>query len=69
MRNPLRTGFIYILLGAVFTYFAINSVNENGWGPFAYLFVAFATYDIGSGIRLILLHFKIKRHMREKEKK
>ncbi|PPA68444.1 YdiK family protein [Jeotgalibacillus proteolyticus] len=67
MRKPLTHGIFYLLLGAAFTYFAVNSVNTNGWGFFAYLFILFATYDIGAGIRLIALHFKIKRYMNEKK--
>ncbi|MDG5473113.1 YdiK family protein [Jeotgalibacillus sp. ET6] len=67
MRKPLTHGITYILLGAVFTYFAINTVNTDGWGFFAYLFILFATYDIGSGIRLIGLHFRIKKHLDQKK--
>ena len=67
MKNLLVHGLIYIGLGLVFTYFAINSVNTRGWGFFAYLFIAFATYDIGAGLRLIGLHFKIKNTKNEKK--
>ncbi|KIL52231.1 hypothetical protein KP77_07040 [Jeotgalibacillus alimentarius] len=67
MRSPLGHGVFYLILGVFFVYFAINSVNDSGWGFFAYLFVAFATYDIGAGLRLIGLHFKIKKHMKEKK--
>ncbi|MEW9503269.1 YdiK family protein [Jeotgalibacillus marinus] len=67
MRSPLAHGVIYLLLGIAFTYFAINSVNTSGWGLFAYLFIALATFDIGSGLRMILLHFKIKKHIKEKK--
>ncbi|WP_227396982.1 YdiK family protein [Jeotgalibacillus aurantiacus] len=67
MRSPLGHGVFYLILGFFFVFFAINSVNENGWGVWAYIFVAFATYDIGAGIRLIGLHLKIKKHMNEKK--
>jgi len=67
MRSPLTHGLIYIGLGLVFTYLAVDSVNRGGWGFFAYIFVLFATYDIGSGIRLVMLHLKIKKKMNEKK--
>ncbi|MGD7045875.1 YdiK family protein [Jeotgalibacillus proteolyticus] len=67
MRKPLTHGIIYMLLGVVFTYFAINTVNSEGWGFFAYLLILFATYDIGAGIRLIALHFRIKKHLDQKK--
>lgn len=59
-QSPLVSGVIYILLGSLFTYFAIENVNEAGWGFFSYLLVMLATFDFGSGIRMILLHFKLK---------
>ncbi|WNF23221.1 YdiK family protein [Mesobacillus jeotgali] len=59
-QSPLFSGIVYILLGSLFTYFAIQNVNESGWGFFSYLLVALATFDFGSGIRMILFHFKLK---------
>jgi hypothetical protein len=59
-RSPLFSGIVYILLGSLFTYFAIQNVNESGWGLFSYLLVMLATFDFGSGIRMILFHFKLK---------
>ncbi|WP_079504159.1 YdiK family protein [Mesobacillus jeotgali] len=59
-QSPLFSGIVYILLGSLFTYFAIQNVNETGWGFFSYLLVALATFDFGSGIRMILFHFKLK---------
>ncbi|MGE8207113.1 YdiK family protein [Heyndrickxia sp. NPDC080065] len=58
--RPLFSGVIYCLLGTLFTYFAIQQVNSNGWSFFAYMLIFLATIDYGSGFRLILLHFKIK---------
>lgn len=65
-KSPLFSGIIYILLATLFTYFAIQNVNEDGWGIFSYLLVILATFDFGSGIRLIGLHFKI---LKVKQKK
>ncbi|WP_174735133.1 YdiK family protein [Mesobacillus harenae] len=60
MQSPLRSGIVYIVLGLLFTFFAISNVNESGWGFFTYLLVMLATFDLGSGIRRVLLHFKLK---------
>lgn len=59
-QSPIFSGIVYILLGSLFTYFAIQNVNETGWGFFSYLLVALATFDFGSGIRMVLFHFKLK---------
>ncbi|WLR54941.1 YdiK family protein [Mesobacillus subterraneus] len=59
-QSPLFSGIVYILLGSLFTYFAIQNVTETGWGFFSYLLVALATFDFGSGIRMIMFHFKLK---------
>ncbi|PFO04664.1 hypothetical protein COJ85_11575 [Bacillus sp. AFS076308] len=59
-RSPLFSGFIYILLGGLFTYFAIDHVQTNGWGFFSYLLVLLATFDFGSGLKMILFHIKYK---------
>lgn len=59
-QSPLFSGIIYIVLGLLFTYFAVQNVNEDGWGFFSYLLVLLATFDLGSGIRMVLFHFKLK---------
>jgi uncharacterized membrane protein HdeD (DUF308 family) len=60
-QSPLFSGILYIILGLFFTFFAIQNVQEQGqWGFFTYLLVILATFDIGSGIRLVLLHFKLR---------
>ena len=33
-RSPLFSGIVYFLLGRLFTYFAIENVQKNGWGFF-----------------------------------
>lgn len=59
--SPLLSGIIYIALGVIFTIIAIHDVQTNGeWGILTYLFVLIATFDLGSGIKLILFHFKLK---------
>ncbi|MDR7080177.1 cytochrome bd-type quinol oxidase subunit 2 [Neobacillus niacini] len=64
-RSPLFSGIIYIVLGGLFTYFAVEDVQKNGWGFFSYLLVLLATFDFGSGIRIIFFNKKQK----EKRKK
>ncbi|MGD6805063.1 DUF4305 domain-containing protein [Rossellomorea vietnamensis] len=66
-RSPLFSGILYILLGVLFTYFAVINVNDNGWGFFAYLMVLLATLDFGSGIRMVAMHFKIKKQLNDKK--
>ncbi|GIN42331.1 MULTISPECIES: YdiK family protein [Heyndrickxia] len=58
--RPLLSGVVYCLLGTLFTFFAIQQVNINGWSFFAYMLIFLATIDYGSGFRLITLHFKLK---------
>jgi hypothetical protein len=59
-RSPIVSGIIYIVLGFLFTYFAVEDVQQNGWGFFGYLLVLLATFDFGSGIRIIFLYNKNK---------
>ncbi|MCM2535446.1 YdiK family protein [Neobacillus pocheonensis] len=59
-RSPLFSGFIYLLLGSLFTYFAIQDVSNSGWSFFSYLLVVLATFDFGSGLRMIFFYFKFK---------
>ncbi|AZU60089.1 YdiK family protein [Neobacillus mesonae] len=59
-RSPLFSGFIYFVLGALFTYFAIDEVQQNGWGFLSYLLVILATFDFGAGFKMIAFHFKYK---------
>ena len=60
-QSPLVSGILYMILGTLFTYLAISYVSEDGWTWFSYLIVFLATMDFGSGIRLIMLHNRIKR--------
>ncbi|EKN71454.1 hypothetical protein BABA_01410 [Neobacillus bataviensis LMG 21833] len=64
-RSPLFSGLIYFLLGAVFTYFAIDDVQTNGWGFFSYLLVILATFDFGSGLKMMIFHFKLKNQLKK----
>lgn len=63
MRQPtLLSGILYICLGVIFTFFAIQNINQNGeWGIFTYLLILLATFDLGSGIRMLSSYFKRKK--------
>ncbi|CAM4038376.1 YdiK family protein [Mesobacillus zeae] len=60
-QSPLISGIFYILFGFLFTYFAIVNVSDSGWGFWAYMLVLVATFDFGSGIRMMMFHFKLKK--------
>lgn len=66
-QSPLFIGIIYAGLGILFTTIAIRTVNSSGWGFFAYILILIATLDLGSGLRMILLHFKIKSVQKKKK--
>lgn len=67
-RSPLFSGVIYLLLGVLFTYFAVQNVqNDEGWGFFTYMLIFLATLDFGSGLRMIMLHFKVKKQLQNKK--
>ncbi|MBS4193247.1 YdiK family protein [Bacillus sp. FJAT-49705] len=60
-RTPLFSGIIYIILGILFTLMAIqNTQREQTWGMFTYFLIIIATMDIGTGLRLVGFHFKLK---------
>lgn len=67
-QTPLYSGIIYIILGLLFTIFAIQNVQQSGeWGFFTYLLILLATFDLGSGIRMIIFHFKLKTIQKNKK--
>ncbi|WP_141434467.1 YdiK family protein [Bacillus sp. 03113] len=60
-QSPFFSGILYISLGVLFTYFAINNISADGsWSFFTYLLIILATFDFGSGIKMVAIHFKIK---------
>ncbi len=66
-QSPLSLGIIYTGLGILFTAIAVQNVQSAGWGIFAYILILIATMDFGSGIRMILLHFKVKSTQNKKK--
>lgn len=66
-RSPLFSGIIYVILGCLFTFIAIQNIQkEQTWGFFTYFLIIIATFDLGSGLRMIALHFKIKKLQNKK---
>jgi uncharacterized membrane protein HdeD (DUF308 family) len=65
-QSPLVSGILYLVLGALFTYFAIENVQEDQWGFFTYLLILLATFDIGAGIKMIAIHYRIKKSKNKK---
>ncbi|MBS4197667.1 YdiK family protein [Lederbergia citri] len=65
MRSPFFSGVIYLVLGCIFTFFAIQQVTMNDWNFFVYVLLILATFDFGAGFRLIGLHFRIKSQKRK----
>ncbi len=66
-KTPLYSGIFYIILGCLFTMIAIQTIQrEQEWGIFTYFLILLATFDIGSGLRLITFHFKTKQHEQKK---
>lgn len=57
------------VFGALFLYFAIDSVNNLGWGFLAVLSVLFATNNIVQGFRMLNTYSKIKKNIDDKENK
>lgn len=66
-QSPLSLGIIYTSLGILFTAIAVQNVASSGWGVFSYILVLIATLDFGSGIRMLLLHFKVKSIQKKKK--
>jgi hypothetical protein len=59
-QTPLSSGILYLLIGSLFTYMAIENVNANGFGFFTYLLIVLATLDVGSGLRIIFDSLRAK---------
>ncbi|MFC4559371.1 YdiK family protein [Virgibacillus kekensis] len=58
--SPKTMSLIYFLLGSVFTYMAVQSAEDTVWNFMTILLAFFATIDFGVGIRMLILHFKLK---------
>lgn len=66
--SPLFMAFLYLGMGVVFTYFAIQSVEDTIWNFMTIILAFFATLDFVVTFRLLRLHLKIKKLKNSKKK-
>ena len=66
MKPQLSFALFYMLFGAIFTFFAIQQVSISGWGVMAILLVLLATYDLGSGIQMMISYFRRNKNIKPK---
>lgn len=59
-QSTMFFGIIYLFLGILFTFFAIQDVQEGGWGIFTLLLAILATLDFGKGVKMILYSILLK---------
>ncbi|MFD1851567.1 YdiK family protein [Oceanobacillus bengalensis] len=57
----LPNAFFYLLLGMMFIFIAIQTVEGTVWNFTTILIALIATFDIGIAIRLIMIHFRMKK--------
>ncbi|MBU5595345.1 YdiK family protein [Amphibacillus sp. MSJ-3] len=60
--SPLLNAFFYLIIGAIFVYFAFQSIEDTVFNPVTIILTVVASLDFGVSIRLFQLHFKIKRN-------
>lgn len=51
---------MYFIMGALFTYIAVENVKQSGWNFIAYLFTFVAALDFGACYRYLRLNKKRK---------
>lgn len=56
----MSSSFFYFLMGALFTYLAIESAHDTIWNFSTIALMAMATLDFGMALRLIMLSMKKK---------
>ncbi|WP_185959635.1 YdiK family protein [Lentibacillus cibarius] len=59
--TPKSMAMIYFLVGALFVNIAVRITDGSVWNFPTIILAIIATLDIGVGIRMIIIHFKIKR--------
>ncbi|ALX49126.1 YdiK family protein [Lentibacillus amyloliquefaciens] len=64
--SPITMGFLYFLVGILFTYVAILSAEETIWNFITILLAFLATLDFGVSIRMFVIHFKVKKNNKKK---
>jgi hypothetical protein len=64
--SPLFMGCMYMFMGIIFTYFAIENAEETIWTMSTILLMLVATFDFGIAIRMFGLNRKLKRLERKR---
>ncbi|WP_243292894.1 YdiK family protein [Bacillus sp. FJAT-47783] len=59
--NPNSMGLFYFAMGILFTYLAINSVEESIWTLPTIILMLLATFDFSVSIRMFAFSAKIKK--------
>ncbi|WP_347836257.1 YdiK family protein [Gracilibacillus sp. JCM 18860] len=59
--SPLGSAIIYFILGSLFIYIGIKSADDTVFNFITLALAFFATIDFVVAIRLVSLHFKIKK--------
>ena len=59
--SPLFMATLYFVLGSVFTYLAVTSVETTIWNFYTLLLIVMATFDFGLALRLILLNIRLRK--------
>lgn len=60
--SPKVAAIIYLAMGVLFTFMATRTAGETIWNVPTVLLMVFATFEFGVAIRLITIHFKMKKN-------
>lgn len=60
--SPKVAALIYFVLGILFTFMATKTAGETIWNVPTVLLMVFATFEFGVAIRLVTIHFKMKKN-------
>jgi hypothetical protein len=63
--SPKTMAAIYFVMGVFFIYIAILSAQDTIWNITTMVLALFATLEFGVSIRLVSLHFRIKKNKKE----
>ncbi|WP_269411327.1 YdiK family protein [Lentibacillus daqui] len=64
--SPKIMAIIYFVMGIFFTYIATKTVTNTMWNFSTIVLAIIATLQFGVAIRLMLIHFRLKRKNRKK---
>ncbi|GAA0455366.1 YdiK family protein [Alkalibacillus silvisoli] len=62
--SPLVLAWVYILMGVLFVYIAIQYADETVWNTATVIFAIIASIDFGVAIRLIGVHNAMKKQQK-----